>query len=634
MSTLKYNLILIMIFLQYASAAHALDYRWGIKNNDVVSFQKAMAHLEKTGTIPKKYTRHITDKSTLELIEIAKSAYTDRQYDATLLRKLIKRNYESIYSIIELQEGKKRNTEEERANEFDIQLTKWLNHKLNDTQESEFLKKYARTLKKAHYKKKIDGLLLIGLYNNAKKLLPHTTSVHMKLARARIAINLNEPNMQQYLNDVPESLLNNGELLYDRIAYRKRNKRHDEAIEMLLSLKKAPESYVHKIWELRKFYTRELIYEAAYKHRKLYRKAYILISQHCLKEGTVDYADAEWLSGWVALKFLQKPELAYVHFSNLYRNVKRPISISRGAYWKGRAAEAQGDYQESFKNYQEAAKYPTTFYGQISALKINKNVGIHMQPISVTEENINNYYKSKINKFYYLALQLQSKKLAMHLVSIALNETRNKGEIAIIIKTALQMKAPEVALVGAKAADNMGVTIEDALYPTHYINSSGEVDAALKMSIIKQESGFDHQAVSRAGALGLMQLMPHTAEQTASKAGINYTQQLLTTNPHYNIKLGSSHIKQMLDHYKGSLFLALSSYNAGMHNVEKWINNLGDPSGLQLDDKIDWIESIPFAETRNYVQRVIENMHVYTHIINKKQNSIIESILHDINLLL
>ena len=187
---------------------------------------------------------------------------------------------------------------------------------------------------------------------------------------------------------------------------------------------------------------------------------------------------------------------------------------------------------------------------------------------------------------------------------------------------------PNIALRGAKLAEKRGIIISDSLYPVHY-DISNKIKPELNLAIIRQESGFDSQAVSAAGAYGLMQLMPTTAKDTAKKNHIQYKQTDLI-NPQYNMLLGSSHMKEMIDYYQDSLVLAIASYNAGAHNINRWIKELGDIRTLQtIDERVQWIELIPFAETRDYVQQVIAGMQTYRHLLGSR-NSNINSLAQDL----
>jgi soluble lytic murein transglycosylase len=335
-----------------------------------------------------------------------------------------------------------------------------------------------------------------------------------------------------------------------------------------------------------------------------------------------EFAAAEWMSGWIALSFLDDPLLAKDHFEKFYNNVGYPISVARGAYWLGRTHKKLGYKELSDKWFKEASNYLTTYYGQLAFMELDQNNNFELsKEINVEKEYRNYFFKKEIVKLIYLLDELDEDKYTKHILRhLALDNVKNGSEI-LAAELATNIERFDFAIQISKLASYEKRFHNDFNYPIistpTYVNGRKIPETAFILSIIRQESEFDMTANSHAGAQGLMQLMPYTAKIVSKQAKLSYSKSRLTTDPEYNINLGSHYIAGLILEYDGAYPFAIAAYNAGPNRVKYWKKINKNPQKKQID-YVDWIELIKFKETRNYVQRVLENYNVYRYILEKK----------------
>ncbi|MBM3556735.1 MAG: lytic transglycosylase domain-containing protein, partial [Alphaproteobacteria bacterium] len=339
--------------------------------------------------------------------------------------------------------------------------------------------------------------------------------------------------------------------------------------------------------------------------------AYRLAKDHGLTGGA-GFADAEWLAGWIALRFLKENRQALDHFERLADAVRLPVSRAKAAYWSALAAEGNGNSDRARRWWGEAARYPTTFYGQLAILRLDPSGILNVPPLpsaSTAEEGA--FRDNELRRAVELLAAVDDRARAK-LFILRLGEiSKTPGEHVLIGRLGEAMGRNEWTVQAAKRAARAGIFLHAAGFPViSTAASGGQPEPALVHAISRQESEFDHRAVSRAGALGLMQLMPRTAQSVARGLGVPYAQARLLDDPGYNMRLGSSYLEQMIKRYGGSYVLASAAYNAGPGRVAQWLRENGDPRDPAID-VVDWIELIPIEETRNYVARVLENLQVY-----------------------
>ena len=500
-----------------------------------------------------------------------------------------------------------------------IELIKegWINADLSRSDMKFFNKKFKKILNSSDYIKRADYLAYENKYWDLKRMLRYLPKDYQLLYTARQLLMSRSYGVDAAISKVPKKFKNDHGLNYDRLKWRRKRGRVDGSLEILLKIKNTKEYMVRpdKWWVERGIIGRSLIY------KKKYETAYKIVSNHALTEGP-EYAEAEWMSGWIALSFLKDPILAENHFKNFYNNVGYPISLSRGAYWLGRTYEKIGMKELATQWYSESSKYLTTYYGQLSHLKINPNKEIELNELmEVDKDYAEKFYKKDIVKVVYLLDELNKDKYTKHLLRGLANDNISLGSEVLAAKLASDISRFDFAIQIAKIASYEKRFHNKYNYPIistpKVINGRKIPESAFILSIIRQESEFDTSAHSHAGAQGLMQLMTYTAKVVAKQAKLPYSKSKLTSDPEYNVNLGSHYIAGLILEYDGAYPFAIAAYNAGPKRVRYWKKINKNPQKGQID-YVDWIELIKFKETRNYVQRVLENYNVYRYILDQR----------------
>ena len=504
-------------------------------------------------------------------------------------------------------------------NEKGIALIKrgWITAELSRASMKSLSKKYRKYLDSKDYINRADYLAWENKYWDLKRMLPYLPKDYQLLYTARQILMSKSYGVDQAIKNVPQKFKNDAGLNHDRLKWRRKRGRIDSSLEILFSIKNNKDYLVRpdKWWVERAIMTRALIY------KNKYETAYKVASQHSLDKGS-EFAEAEWLSGWIALSFLNDPILAVDHFNNFYQNVSYPISLARGAYWLGRSYEKIGDKRQSEDWYREATKYLTTYYGQLAFLKINPSQNFELEEQADVEDDYRKYfYNKELVKITHLLNELNKDKYTKNILRHLANDNIASGSEILAAELATNISRYDFAIQVSKLASYEKRFHNTFNYPIisvpQYVNGRKIPETAFILSLIRQESEFDMRANSHVGAQGLMQIMPYTAKLVAKQAKLPYSKSRLTSDPEYNINLGSHYIAGLILQYDGAYPFATAAYNAGPKRVKHWKKINKDPQKKQIDF-VDWVELIPFKETRNYVQRVMENYNVYRYILEKK----------------
>lgn len=513
-----------------------------------------------------------------------------------------------------------------------IFLPFWENALLTTQEQKYYYQNYRNWLSGENHLARLDTLLLARQYTNARNLASALSKDLQALVEARIALAENKSGVDWYIRRVPDKYINNAGLKYERVKWRRRHKMHESALSLLKSsVTFDNENIQKKWWHERHIMARHLL------ENKDYKTAYNLVSHHLQNKG-FSYAQAEWLAGWLALNFLDKPGLAIKHFQNLFDNVTTPISRARGAYWSGRVQERLYNQIDAAKWYKKAAAHGGTFYGQMAVKRltdIEKEVSSNLikaalspkaslEPVSFAIghpapqiSHINKYYFNQAEMVQAFKL-LHSAELieeAESFLDALSRKARTPQDYKLVADLGFNKGIIHKSLETAKNASYDGIVLPRHQFPKTFdlLEISDSVNPALIYAIMRQESAFNPEAASHAGARGLMQLMPGTANALARKYRLRHKTSWLTQDPAHNIRLGVLYLENLLDRYNGSYVLATAAYNAGPSNVKKWLAANGDPRKDSIS-WIDWIEMIPYYETRNYVQRVLEATQVYKNL--------------------
>ena len=493
----------------------------------------------------------------------------------------------------------------------------WITAELSKSELRFYRKKFKKYLNADDYIKRADYLAWNNKYWDLKRLLRYLPKDYELLYTARQLLMSKSYGVDNAISKVPAKFKNDAGLNYDRLKWRRKRGRVDSSVEILVKIKNTKDYLVRpdKWWFEREIISRSLIY------KKKYALAYKIASNHALTDGP-EYAAAEWMSGWIALSFLDDPLLAKDHFENFYNNVGYPISTSRGAYWLAKTYQKLGKNELANEWFGKASNFLTTYYGQLAFMELNPNQPFELpKDIEVSKEYRDYFFKKELVKTVYLLDELNEDKYTKHILRHLANDDINNGSEVLAAELATSIDRFDFAIQIAKIASYEKRFHNKYNYPIistpNYINGRKIPDTAFILSIIRQESEFDLSANSHAGAKGLMQLMPYTAKVVAKQAKLPYSKSRLTRDAEYNINLGSHYIAGLILEYDGAYPFAIAAYNAGPKRVRYWKKINKNPQKNQID-YVNWIELIKFKETRNYVQRVLENYNVYRYILAQK----------------
>lgn len=482
----------------------------------------------------------------------------------------------------------------------------WADLSMTPDEEAAFLSAFPRTVAAANWDR-LDMLLWRGLAGEAQRAAARMGPAERALAAARSALRGKGKGVDDLIAAIPASRADDPGLAWERFNWRAARGLSDGAEALMLERSSSAAALGRPdAWSDRR---RSMARQAQRDGR--IDVAYRLASRHQLTEGS-DYADLEWLSGWLALRFMNDPARALTHFQRLEAAVATPISLGRAGYWIGRAHEAAGNGDKARAAYIRGARHQTSFYGQLAAEKLGgapDDILAAAYPVARAPER--DIGPGGVLRAALLLHAGGERRLSHWFFTHLAQRAKGETEYASLAGLALKIDRPEVAVRTAKIAAGEGSILPAAYHPlTDLAQMQGPVPKALALAIARQESELNTDAVSPAGARGLMQLMPGTAKLVAGKLDLPYGFARLTEDWRYNATLGQEYLSWLIEEF-GALPLAAAGYNAGPNRVRSWLQRYGDPRGRGTEAMIDWLETIPFNETRNYAQRVMEGLHVY-----------------------
>lgn len=491
-----------------------------------------------------------------------------------------------------------------------------------------FLATYQDTLSAQEIHQRASQLVGSDNLTLARDLFPLLDPGHRAVLAARIALRANAGNADALVGAVPTTLLQDPGLLFDRARWRNRNDNEAGAVALIRQHPDLAEGDAQDWWKLRDALARWALEQGDT------ASAYALASRHgfSIADDPTPYIEAEWLAGWIALRFNNDPRTALSHFTRTNAAAVSVVSKARAAYWTGRAVAALGDSEKAGRWYRVAAAYGTTFYGQIAALDAYGTVTISAPadpPVDAVSRQ--KFEARSLVRALQAARGSGDRDLVTKFFRALCETVGTQADATLTAQLATTLGRPDLAVWAAKSTGRKGFLVGRIGYP---VLRSGVPDAPARNiihAIIRQESGFDPEARSPAGALGLMQLMPDTASRVARKLVIRTSARKLTDDPGHNMRLGSFLLNDLLAHYEGSLVLAAVGYNAGPSRVTPWADRFGDPrspsppvrarlKGFHAGEPAHWValdvvESYPFSETRFYIQQVLANAEVYRAVL-------------------
>jgi soluble lytic murein transglycosylase len=467
---------------------------------------------------------------------------------------------------------------------------------------------------------RMDARLYAEDEDAALRAARHLDGAAMAVAKARIAVIDQAGNAKTLLEAVPELARREPGYQFSRIQWLRRSDKVVEAAQLLLAAPNdaATLGDVDQWWVERRLVARKLL------DLGNARLAYEVVNASALPKDENHRAERHFTAGWIALRFLHEPGAALSHFARIAEGVTNPITLARAFYWQGRAAEALGREQDARSFYRQAAYYPTAYYGQLARAKLGLNeVTLRMPPEPASEHRT-----LEIARVFEILYAIDERDLV---AAIAADLGENATDTAALVSLAgiatRHHDARATLLIG-KAALRRGLPFERYAFPDfgvpEYQQIGPEVEACVVYAIIRQESAFNPRVVSSANAIGLMQVTPAAGRDTAKRFNVTFDQRRLSQDVAYNAQLGTAELGNDIATWRGSYILAFVAYNAGPRRAKEWIEQYGDPRDPRIDP-IDWIERIPISETRNYVQRVLENMQVYRALVENNPKLLIEA---------
>ena len=484
----------------------------------------------------------------------------------------------------------------------------WRDGDFSQATETTIVTKFGSLLQAADHKARMDRLLYAEQTAAAVRAAGHLDKDQQALAKAVVLVIKNSSKALAALNALPAAVKRDPMWLYGEIEALRSAGKNEDAGRLLLSAPRDakvledPDAW----WVERRLVSRSLVTAGDA------TLAYQIAAGHS-GESPALKAEAEFHAGWYALEYLHDPATAQVHFANIAAISTMPLSVSRAEYWLGRAADAARNNAVAMTHYQRAASFPTTFYGQLAIARLGGSaLRLAPPPAPTAADRATFATRDMVIAIQHLDAVGYNDRTGAFYRTLA-DTLTSPGEIALLAAMAEADGNHQLALQIGKTAASRGLPVDALAFPTTAIPSAAatpDVDRAVVFAVARQESAFNPGAVSAAGARGLMQLMPATARITAKTIGVPYSLPRLTSDPGYNATLGAAHLGSLIDDFGGSYVMTFAAYNAGTSRVNQWVQQFGDPRDPKVD-VVNWIESIPFTETRNYVQRLMENLEVY-----------------------
>jgi len=493
--------------------------------------------------------------------------------------------------------------------------------------ENDALELFRGLITRADDKARMDRRLYEDDTDAAMRAAQRLGGIEPAIVRARNAVNDRARNAEALIAALPVSARNDVGLLFSRIRHLRRHNRDEEAAKLMLA---APSNLgaghdTDDWWKERRVLARTLI--------DLHQpKAAYLICRNAALPANENYrVESEFMAGWIALRFLNDPHTAAQHFARIRAlGIENTTALSRALYWQGRAAEAAGRRQEAHAYYAAAAHHATTYYGQLAAARIGMHEIALVPPPAMSAARRAALSRAEIVRAVNLLYEIGERDLVITFVA-DLERNDNAGALTLIAGLAQKHGDARAAVLMGKDAIGRGLPLDYHAFPTYglprYAPIGPKVEPAVVYAIARQESAFNPRTVSSAKAMGLMQVTPAAGRYIAKTYGVKYNLRRLLHDNVYNVQMGAAELGGNIEAYRGSYILAFAAYNAGRGRVKEWIERFGDPRDPRVDP-IDWVERIPFSETRNYVQRIMENLQAYRVRFGHGNRLMIEADIH------
>lgn len=482
----------------------------------------------------------------------------------------------------------------------------WRSDPMTADLESAALDMFGPLIAPGDHKARMDRLLYSSDNESALRAAKRLGGAQMAIARARIAVTKKASNANALLDAVPAELRSDPGYMFSRIQLLRRAEKFAEAAQLMRNVSRDPNRLYNldEWWIERRLLARKLMDVGDF------RNAYVIARDAALPARDIYKTEQEFTAGWIALRFLKDPATASQHFARIGVGSVNPTALARAGYWQGRAAEAAGRSQEARAAYASAAAQSTSYYGQLARAKLGHS---QLEVNGALGSRNRNVERLEIVRAVQLLYALDEREMAIPIFA-DVGENGDQDALLGLGELASRNNDARGMLLVGKAALNRGLPFDFYAYPTTglppYRPIGPQVEPSIVYSIARQESAFNPSIVSPANAYGLMQVTQGAGQYVTKKYGATFDLNRLKNDPVYNTTLGAAELAGLIDDYRGSYIMTFAAYNAGRGSVRKWIERYGDPRDPRVDS-VDWVEQIPFSETRNYVQRIMENLQVY-----------------------
>ena len=494
--------------------------------------------------------------------------------------------------------------EGDRADAQNLVREAWRHDNFSGDLEVQILDVFRELITDADHKTRMDMRLYAEDVDGAMRSANRAGGNAPVIAKARVAVIKKAADAKAQLDGVPAEARSDIGYIFSRAQWLRREEKATEAAELILSVPNDPTQALDadQWWIERRFLSRTLLDLGDAK------TAYRVASGAPVPSRGNYRAEQQFTSGWIALRFLDDASTALAHFAKVGQGTSNPIALARVSYWQGRAAEALGKPNDARAHYESAAGYSTAYYGQLARARLGlKDIVIRPPPDPAQAQ-------MDVVRAIEILYAIGERDLIAEGVADLGERSMDKATLAALGEVAARHKDARAMVLLGRAALGRGLPLEQFAFPTvgipDYRAIGPGVEPGIVYAMARQESSFNPRAISSARAVGLMQVTPAAGRSVANKFGVPYDEKRLLDDQTYNVQLGAAELGDLIKYYRGSYILAFAGYNAGRGRVKDWIAKYGDPRDPKIDP-IDWVERIPFSETRNYVQRVLENLQIY-----------------------
>jgi soluble lytic murein transglycosylase len=496
----------------------------------------------------------------------------------------------------------------------------WRDDPMSRDVEADALEMFGSLLTAADHKARMDYLLFTDDTAGALRAAQRVGAAQVAIVKARMAVDNKASNAKALLDAVPREAHGDGAYLFGRIQHLRRADKIAEAAQLMLKAPRDPARLGNpdEWWIERRLVSRKLLDIGDH------QTAYAVARDAGLPARDVYKTEQQFTAGWIALRFLNDPSTALQHFSRIAVGSSNPTHLSRAGYWKGRAHEAMGRSHDARAAYQTAAAHSTSYYGQLARARLGLPQ-IALRGVPRVARGAGTFEVARALELLYA---LDERDLAATMLSDLADRVDDIDALAALAEVTARHNDARNMLILGKGALNRGYPFDHYAYPVsgipNYQTIGPAVERGLVFAIARQESAFNPRVISPAKAMGLMQVTPPAAKTITRRFGATYDVKRLLSDPSYNAMLGAAELGALVNDYRGSYILTFVGYNAGRGRVRDWIAKYGDPRDPNVDP-VDWVERIPFSETRNYVQRIMENVQVYRARFGGGSNLLIEA---------